>query len=210
MRSWKNASPISRSSGGCLKDNDDRGLYIRPWLLSIRVPTLTAAVVPVLAATCLLVTLHLPMSPAISLFALIAALFIQIGTNLFNDALDFVKGADTACAWARRARRKRGGSRSARSSSRQSPVSDWRSSSVSLSWPEEDGLSRSSESSRSSIRLRLYGRSFSACVHGLGRALRHGFFRPRGGDGHGLRASGRSQLAVCRRRGCRLDVSPRY
>ena len=68
---------------------------LRPWLLSIRVPTLTAALVPVFAATCLLIALHYAVSPAISVFALVAALFIQVGTNLFNDALDFVKGADT-------------------------------------------------------------------------------------------------------------------
>jgi 1,4-dihydroxy-2-naphthoate octaprenyltransferase len=59
---------------------------------------LTAAFVPVVVATALAHSLSEPWGifhPELSLFALLSAVFIQIGTNLFNDALDFKKGADT-------------------------------------------------------------------------------------------------------------------
>ena len=63
------------------------------WLLAARPKTLSAAVVPVLIGTSLA-----PHPPHWLMFAyaLIGALFIQIGTNLVNDALDYKKGADTA------------------------------------------------------------------------------------------------------------------
>lgn len=58
--------------------------------------TLTAAVAPVLVGSALV----LAVAPAsfqlwLTLFALASALCIQIGTNFFNDVLDFRKGADT-------------------------------------------------------------------------------------------------------------------
>jgi 1,4-dihydroxy-2-naphthoate octaprenyltransferase len=63
------------------------------WLLAARAKTLSAAIVPVLAGTALA-------WPRVDWFlfssALLGALFIQIGTNFVNDALDFKKGADTA------------------------------------------------------------------------------------------------------------------
>lgn len=66
----------------------------RAWLMAIRLPTLPAAVVPVLVGTATAVA-----SGAFRLFpflaALGAALLIQIGTNLANDYFDYVKGADT-------------------------------------------------------------------------------------------------------------------
>ncbi len=64
-----------------------------PWLLAARPKTLAAAVTPVLVGTALAfqVTMHWP--PFV--FALLASVFIQIGTNYVNDALDFKKGADT-------------------------------------------------------------------------------------------------------------------
>lgn len=65
------------------------------WLLAFRIKTLTAAIVPIVVASCLVVALEQKFSWAISLYALGSALFIQIGTNLFNDAIDFKKGADT-------------------------------------------------------------------------------------------------------------------
>ena len=66
-----------------------------PWLLAARPKTLAAAVTPVLVGTALahgdLATIHwMPF-----VFALLGAVFIQIGTNYVNDALDFKKGADT-------------------------------------------------------------------------------------------------------------------
>lgn len=65
----------------------------RPWLLAARPKTLSAAVVPVAIGTALAAP---PVRRDLFSWALAGALFIQIGTNLVNDALDFRKGADTA------------------------------------------------------------------------------------------------------------------
>lgn len=65
-----------------------------PWLLALRPRTLTTAVVPVLVATALVAAEGFTIKWWISIFAILSALFIQIGTNLINDALDFKKGAD--------------------------------------------------------------------------------------------------------------------
>ena len=67
-----------------------------PWLLAARPKTLAAAIVPVLVGTSLAYNAHTPLHWAPFLYALGGALFIQIGTNLVNDALDFKRGADTA------------------------------------------------------------------------------------------------------------------
>jgi 1,4-dihydroxy-2-naphthoate polyprenyltransferase len=66
----------------------------RAWLLAIRVPTLSAAVVPVLVGTALAIRAH-HANALIFVVVLCAALAIQIGTNLTNDLFDFQKGADT-------------------------------------------------------------------------------------------------------------------
>lgn len=65
---------------------------MRHWILAARPKTLSASVVPVLIGTSLA-----PHPPRWDMFfcALVGALFIQIGTNLVNDALDYKKGADT-------------------------------------------------------------------------------------------------------------------
>jgi 1,4-dihydroxy-2-naphthoate polyprenyltransferase len=63
-------------------------------MLAIRVPTLSAAVVPVLVGTALAMRDYRA-SPLIFAVTLCAALLIQIGTNLTNDLFDFQKGADT-------------------------------------------------------------------------------------------------------------------
>lgn len=68
----------------------------REILLAFRPKTLTAALVPCVAATAFVVARDLPMAPWIFWCALASAMFIQIGTNLVNDAADFQKGADTA------------------------------------------------------------------------------------------------------------------
>jgi 1,4-dihydroxy-2-naphthoate octaprenyltransferase len=66
-----------------------------PWLIAARPKTLAAAVTPVLVGTALARkgtdSIHWPSF----VFALLGAVFIQIGTNYVNDALDFKKGADT-------------------------------------------------------------------------------------------------------------------
>ncbi|MFI5394978.1 MAG: 1,4-dihydroxy-2-naphthoate polyprenyltransferase [Candidatus Binatia bacterium] len=65
------------------------------WILAIRPATLTAAVVPVVVGTAVAArsgVAHLGAAIA----ALVAALLIQIGTNLVNDVDDFERGADSA------------------------------------------------------------------------------------------------------------------
>jgi 1,4-dihydroxy-2-naphthoate octaprenyltransferase len=69
---------------------------VNPWLLAARPKTLAAAVVPVLVGTSLAFNGGTPLHAIGFLCALGGAIFIQIGTNLVNDALDFKKGADTA------------------------------------------------------------------------------------------------------------------
>jgi len=65
----------------------------KAWLLASRPKTLSAAIVPVLMGTALVV----PREIHCLLLActLLGSVFIQIGTNFVNDALDFRKGADT-------------------------------------------------------------------------------------------------------------------
>jgi 1,4-dihydroxy-2-naphthoate octaprenyltransferase len=67
---------------------------VRAWVLAIRVPTLSAAVVPVLVGTALALR-ESGGSLGIFVVTLCTALLIQIGTNLTNDLFDFQKGADT-------------------------------------------------------------------------------------------------------------------
>ncbi len=69
--------------------------YFKIWLLAIRPKTLTAAFVPVVVGSVLIYTSSHQVNWWLSIFALLGALFIQVGTNLINDALDFKKGADT-------------------------------------------------------------------------------------------------------------------
>src|SRR5213596_481978 len=66
---------------------------MRPWLLATRPKTLSAAVVPVLLGLALAPR---PVHIALAACTLLGALFIQIATNLINDALDFKRGADTS------------------------------------------------------------------------------------------------------------------
>jgi 1,4-dihydroxy-2-naphthoate octaprenyltransferase len=62
--------------------------------MAIRVPTLPAAVVPVLVGSALALADGF-FKPWAFLAALLASLLIQIGTNLANDYFDHQKGADT-------------------------------------------------------------------------------------------------------------------
>lgn len=68
---------------------------MNPWILAARPRTLGAAVVPVLAG-CALAFAAGGFAPPASALALTCAVLIQIATNYFNDAIDHVKGADTA------------------------------------------------------------------------------------------------------------------
>ncbi|MCC6178289.1 MAG: 1,4-dihydroxy-2-naphthoate polyprenyltransferase [Chloroflexi bacterium] len=67
----------------------------RVWVLAARLPTLPAAVVPVLVGSAAAWAAGaFRLGPFLA--ALVASLLIQIGTNLANDYFDFHKGADTA------------------------------------------------------------------------------------------------------------------
>ncbi|MEK6555235.1 MAG: 1,4-dihydroxy-2-naphthoate octaprenyltransferase, partial [Bdellovibrionota bacterium] len=68
---------------------------MKSWLLAFRPKTLTAAVVPILVGTTLVYYNEQPILWWVSGLALLASLFIQIATNLINDAIDFHKGAAT-------------------------------------------------------------------------------------------------------------------
>lgn len=64
------------------------------WLHAFRIPTLSAAVVPVLVGT-VVAHRHEVFQPVAALAALVGAIAIQIGTNLANDLFDYRKGADS-------------------------------------------------------------------------------------------------------------------
>lgn len=72
---------------------------IVPWILASRPKTLSAAFTPIFVATAIAVAQLRPSGEkvtwAFSLLAFFVSIFIQIGTNFINDALDFKKGADT-------------------------------------------------------------------------------------------------------------------
>lgn len=68
---------------------------MRSWILALRPKTLTAAIVPVVVGSGVAALHPMGWKPWISVCALFSAAFIQIATNLFNDAIDFRKGADT-------------------------------------------------------------------------------------------------------------------
>lgn len=65
-----------------------------PWWLAVRLKTLSISVVPVAIGTAVAHAEGAPIQPALLLMILLAALLIQIGTNLYNDAGDAVRGAD--------------------------------------------------------------------------------------------------------------------
>src|SRR5689334_13799020 len=69
---------------------------MKVWLMASRPKTLTAALIPIIVGTALAYAFHGAIRWDLSLLALLSALFIQIGTNLINDAYDFKKGADTS------------------------------------------------------------------------------------------------------------------
>jgi len=71
---------------------------IKHWILAIRPKTLVAAIIPIMSATALAVSMTslARVDLLISVCILLSTLSLQIGTNLCNDAIDFHKGADTA------------------------------------------------------------------------------------------------------------------
>lgn len=69
---------------------------LKLWFLAARPKTLVASVVPILTASGLAIAVSGFIESWISWCAFLSATFIQIGTNFFNDAIDFEKGADSA------------------------------------------------------------------------------------------------------------------
>lgn len=68
---------------------------LRAWVIAARVPTLTAAVTPVVVGTAVAVrTDAFAAGPGVA--ALVGAVALQVGANLANDVSDFRRGADSA------------------------------------------------------------------------------------------------------------------
>ncbi len=65
------------------------------WLQASRPLTLTAAIIPVVIGVALANAVTSSIRWPLFWLALLGAIFIQIGTNLVNDAKDFERGADT-------------------------------------------------------------------------------------------------------------------
>lgn len=91
MRTWKSARLTSQNFLAI--PNFVTRQNWGAWISAFRPKTLTASVVPIMVATVLAYKIG-SLDWAVSLWALASALSIQIGTNLFNDVIDFKKGAD--------------------------------------------------------------------------------------------------------------------
>lgn len=68
---------------------------MKSWISASRPKTLSAAIVPIVASVGLVMSEGFVIKWWIIFCALVASFFIQIGTNLVNDAMDHKKGADT-------------------------------------------------------------------------------------------------------------------
>lgn len=68
---------------------------IQAWLMAARPKSLPLSIIPVLAGTLLALVNGYNIHWIIPLCATFAAMFIQIGTNVINDGLDFSQGKDT-------------------------------------------------------------------------------------------------------------------
>ena len=69
--------------------------HIKHWIQAMRLKTLTASLTPLLCASAFAFKEVKPFLFSIFICTLGSVLCLQITTNLFNDALDFLKGADT-------------------------------------------------------------------------------------------------------------------
>ena len=69
---------------------------MNPWILAARPKTLPAAIVPVWTGTVLAILSVPDIAWGLFFSTLLSCLCIQVATNLFNDAIDSQKGADTA------------------------------------------------------------------------------------------------------------------
>jgi len=84
-----------------LQNSPEVGSLVNPWVRAARPETLTAAVVPVVVGTAVAAMENIRLGLGAELhfermlLALVSACAIQVGTNYFNDAIDFCRGADT-------------------------------------------------------------------------------------------------------------------
>lgn len=77
-----------------MTNSEEKLSNLKIWMLAMRPKTLPAAMGPVLVGTALAAGDHAyRIGPALA--ALLAALLLQIGSNLANDVFDFKKGMDT-------------------------------------------------------------------------------------------------------------------
>jgi 1,4-dihydroxy-2-naphthoate octaprenyltransferase len=81
------------SQSATLDVSKKSGLW-RAWFLAARPRTLPISFVPILVGTALASGQVAALNWALVVFTLLCSLFIQIGTNIVNDALDFKQGAD--------------------------------------------------------------------------------------------------------------------
>ncbi|MBO8141326.1 MAG: 1,4-dihydroxy-2-naphthoate polyprenyltransferase [Firmicutes bacterium] len=100
MRSLRSASPTSPGFPASREPGPHPATGARPgslraWVMAARVPTLSAAVVPVLVGSGTAVALDRPVHLGAFGAALIASLLIQIGSHLANVLYDVRRGADT-------------------------------------------------------------------------------------------------------------------
>ncbi len=68
---------------------------LKPWFLAARPRTLPICLAPIFVGTLLAKGEVANINWILAILAFLSVLFIQVGTNLVNDALDFKKGADT-------------------------------------------------------------------------------------------------------------------
>ena len=70
-------------------------MNLSPWVMAVRVRTLSLSMTPVAVGAALAWTMERKIHWLAVLVALIGGIFIQIGTNFANDYYDFIQGADT-------------------------------------------------------------------------------------------------------------------
>lgn len=73
---------------------DQSNSPIKIWWMAARPKTLSLSIVPIIVGT-VLASEQVQMNWILAALALISAIFIHIGINIINDALDFKRGADT-------------------------------------------------------------------------------------------------------------------
>ena len=68
---------------------------LSPWILASRPKTLSAAIAPVMVGSAVAIA-ERSFHAGAALAALLTAILIQIGTNMYNDVADFERGTDTS------------------------------------------------------------------------------------------------------------------